>query len=145
MGNDLGVRIAGRAGMELAIHYRARRGDERYRDSWDRVSDPGLDPAGELGRISADRLYRHRLRGADCDRRPVRDQRQVEGAFDYLTTGGCQPKTMNGLMNEAGYHGIFGLAEGIGEEFVPNLLPAEGEHAIPTNWQATWAQFSPFK
>jgi RHS repeat-associated protein len=70
---------------------------------------------------------------------------EAEGAFDYLTAGGCQPKTMNGLMTEVGEHGLVGLGEGVGEEFVPFLQPAEGEHAIPTNWLATWAEFSPVK
>ena len=67
---------------------------------------------------------------------------EAEGAFDYAVSGGCH--SWAGLENDVGEHGLFGLGEGVLEEFVPFLQPAEGAHAIPASWWHAWSHFNPF-
>lgn len=67
---------------------------------------------------------------------------EAEGAFDYAVSGGCH--SWAGLENDVGEHGLFGLGEGVLEEFVPFLQPAEGAHATPASWWHAWSHFNPF-
>jgi RHS repeat-associated protein len=67
---------------------------------------------------------------------------EAEGAVDYAVSGGCH--SWAGLEAEVGSHGLFGLGEGVLEEYVPLFQPDEGAHAVPVNWWHAWSQFNPF-
>jgi hypothetical protein len=66
---------------------------------------------------------------------------EAEGALDYAVSGGCH--SWAGLEEAVGERGLFGLGEGMLEEFVPFPEPDEGAHAIPVNWWHAWSQFNP--